>query len=444
VVEPTRPWSFPGWRNFAPMAIIQAYLWFTVAVFAWGPWDWNNPHPWKIYTFLTFAHVALLLGYLQGLRQPLVPYAGTLSSKALVNIGIWVSVLVFIPTNLFRTGTLLPQVAQGLFNPGAAYDASFFLRSGAGRAPYAEYLRFLLGPLLALAVPLGIYYWRDLSPWQRSGVVVVALSTVAMFISMGTNKAIADMVIIVPWLVAAGAAAKRFKVSTRLVAGWGLATCIGLGSLFAFFSAGVSSRGEGAGFAVHGVFSQVGVEADMEYPLLQDASPETRAGVLGLSLYLSVGYQALAMSLDEPWVPCYGIGNSFFLQRQAERILDRDDLALRTYPARLESKGWDSVGLWSSIYPWLASDLSFPGTLLAVFWIGGLFARLWRDVVDGGNPIAVSLFSQVVIMLFYFPANNQILQFGEGLSAFVVTLALWHWTRSQPAKPLLETGAVHG
>ncbi|MBK9797955.1 MAG: hypothetical protein IPP58_16025 [Holophagaceae bacterium] len=425
------------------MAIIQVYLWFTVAVFAWGPWDWNNPHPWKIYTFLTLAHVALLLGYLQGLRQTVVPYSGALSSKALVNVGIWVSVLVFIPTNLFRTGTMLPQVAQGLLNPGAAYDTSYLLRTSADQAPLAEYLRFLLGPLLALAVPLGIYYWKELSRVQQAGVVFVVLSTVAMFISMGTNKAIADTVIIVPWLIAAGAAGKRFNLSKRLLFVWVCILGIGVSSFFLFFRAGSISRGEGAGFAVSGVFSHIDVKADMDHPLVANASLETRVGILGLSFYLTGGYQALAMSLEEPWVPCYGIGNSFFLQRQVERILDRDDLASRTYPARIEARGWDSVGLWSSIYPWLASDVSFPGTLLVVFWIGGLFARLWRDVIDGGNPIAVSLFSQVVIMLFYFPANNQVLQFGEGLSAFVVTLAVWHWTRSQAAKPLLEAGVVH-
>jgi hypothetical protein len=425
------------------MGLIQAYLWFTVAVFAWGPWKWHVEHPWKIYSFLTLAHLSLMLGYLLGLRRAVLPSDQRIDPRKLINLGIWITILIFVPTNLFRTGSLLPQVSQGLLDPGAAYDASFFLRSSAGRAPVAEYLRFFLGPLLALPVPLGIYYWKELSWVQRAGVVFVSLSTIAMFIAMGTNKGIADTIILIPWLIAAGVAGNRFKVSRRLLASWACIIGVGLISLFAFFSAGASSRGGGGGSAVSGVFSQLDVEADPDYPLLLDASPETRTGILGLSMYLTVGYQALAMSLEEPWVPCYGIGNSFFLQRQAERILGRDDLAVRTYPARLEVHGWDSVGLWSSIYPWLASDLSFPGTLLAVLWIGWLFARSWRDVIDGGNPIAVSLFSQVVIMLFYFPANNQIMQFGEGLSAFVITLAVWHWTQPKAAENPAGAGAVH-
>jgi hypothetical protein len=146
-------------------------------------------------------------------------------------------------------------------------------------------------------------------------------------------------------------------------------------------------------------------------------------------MYLGVGYKGLSMCLDEPWVPTYGIGNSFFLTRQGERIVGDDDLWKRTYPARVEYRGWDSVGLWSSVYPWFASDLSFPGALVAVFFVGWIFARTWRDVIVGENPFAVIMFAQVVLMLFYFPANNQVLQFGEGLSGFYFTLIAWARTR---------------
>ncbi len=445
VVESTRPVLSLSWRHLAPIGIVQAYLWLTVAVFAWGPWVWRVENPWKVYTFLTLAHLALGFGYFHGIREEVRIYHGRFSAGSLVSMGIWASLLIFIPTNLFRTGTIFPQVAQGLLDPGAAYDTSFYLRSGAGRSPFAEYLRFILGPLLALPIPLGIYYWKGLSWAQRVGIMFVCLSTVAMFIAMGTNKAIADMVIITPWLIGAGAAAKRFKISKRFLVSWACILGVGLTSFFLFFSAGSISRGEGAGFAVSGAMPHVDVKADMDHPLLVHASPETRVGILGLSMYLTCGYQALAMSLEEPWVPCYGVGNSYFLQRQAERILDRNDLASRTYPARLEAHGWDSLVLWSSIYPWLASDLSFPGTILAVYWIGWLFAVLWRDVVDAGNPIAVSLLAQVLIMIFYFPANNQIMQFGEGLSAFVVTLAVWYWTRSDGMRETIPaTRAGHG
>jgi hypothetical protein len=168
---------------------------------------------------------------------------------------------------------------------------------------------------------------------------------------------------------------------------------------------------------------------------MKELPPLGQVGFLGLSMYFSEGYQALAMCLEEPWVPCYGIGNSYFLERQAQRLTGVDSLWKRSYPARIERRGWDSEGLWSSIYPWIASDLSFPGSLGAIFMIGWLFARVWRDVLVGENPFAVALFAQLVLMVFYFPANNQIMQSGEGLSAFLVTLIVWRWTRNKDSVP---------
>jgi hypothetical protein len=96
---------------------------------------------------------------------------------------------------------------------------------------------------------------------------------------------------------------------------------------------------------------------------------------------------------------------------------------------RIEDEGWDAFGEWSTIYPWIASDVSFPGTIVVVFLIGRLFALCWLDTLEGENPFAVGMFAQFIIMLSYFNANNQCLSGGEGLSGFVVLLILWLSTR---------------
>jgi hypothetical protein len=87
-----------------------------------------------------------------------------------------------------------------------------------------------------------------------------------------------------------------------------------------------------------------------------------------------------------------------FLYRQAARLTGNENIMKQPYPVRIEKYGWDAYGLWSSIYPWIASDVSFPGTILIVYLIGRLFALSW-------------------------------LQSGEGFTAFWVTLFLWLRTR---------------
>ena len=116
-------------------------------------------------------------------------------------------------------------------------------------------------------------------------------------------------------------------------------------------------------------------------------------------------------------------------RRRAARITGDSEILELPYPVRIEKYGWDAQALWSSIYPWIASDVSFPGTILVVFLIGRLFAQSWLDTLRRENPFGIVMFSQLLIMLFYFPANNQLLQSGEGFTAFWVTLFIWWRTR---------------
>jgi hypothetical protein len=106
---------------------------------------------------------------------------------------------------------------------------------------------------------------------------------------------------------------------------------------------------------------------------------------------------------------------------------------------RIEKYGWNAYAQWSSIYPWIASDVSFPGVFVVVFLIGRLFAQSWADTLRGSNPFAVSIFAQFVLMLLYFPANNQLLQSGEGVTCFVGTLVAWRLTR----RKVREDQALH-
>jgi len=157
--------------------------------------------------------------------------------------------------------------------------------------------------------------------------------------------------------------------------------------------------------------------------------PNAQVGVYGLTIYLTQGYYALYLSLKEPFIPMFGIGHSMFLLNQVADFPDLAFVGQLPFPMRIEKYSWNAYGLWSSIYPWIASDVSFPGTLLVVFIIGRLLAQSWLDTLRGENPFAVAAFAQFLIVLFYFPANNQVAQSGESWTAFVGTLILWLVTR---------------
>jgi hypothetical protein len=253
-----------------------------------------------------------------------------------------------------------------------------------------------------------------------------------MFVAMGTNKVIFDAALTTPWLVAAAVAAGRLRLTGgRKITATLFATGALLASLL-FFSKTQSTRSGNP--AIYGYFRSADVFADYSHPVFNLVPATWETTVLGLSIYLASGYYALSLSLGEPFIPTFGVGNSVFLVRQAARILEDPSIESRPYPMRIEKYGWLVGRYWHTIYPWLASDVTFPGVILVVFLIGRYFAQSWVDVITIGEPFAVCMLAQFLIMLFYFAANNQCLQSGEGAVSFVATIVAWRVSRRSGRK----------
>jgi len=400
----------------------------SVLIFAFGPWDYPAFKPFDLYGFLACAHACLLLGYLSAAFKAPTNCRWSVQPKKLALVAIAVTFLLTFPTSYFRTGQLVPDVLTGIANPGQAYNTSYSFRLES--SPVAEYLRVGAGPLIGLCLPLLVVFWRRLGRTLRLlGVTTVGLN-LSLFIAMGTNKALADALLIIPTLLLLRYLAGDLQVKwlkKALVTGVVLVAAY---LLYQFFSIGMATRS--GSMAAYGYIPSARVRANYNHPALSVGDERVRAGVLGTALYLSAGYYGLAMALEQPFVPMYGVGNSRFLTRQTARILDDDSLLYLSFPDRVQQQtGWNAYGLWATIYPWIASDVSFVGVLVVVFLIGRLFAQSWLDSLMLRNPFAVAIFAQFIIMLFYFNANNQCLQDGEGVSTFWVLLILWRCSRER-------------
>lgn len=418
--------SIRAWVRLFPIFFFFCYLNLTVLLFAVGPWEYPVESAFRLYLFLALAHCALLIGYLSAAFRDPAQYSGKWALPRLIKISVFLNLLLLLPTSRFRTGKFIPDIIGGIADPGGAYAQSLILREGG--EPLIEYLRILLGPLLYMALPLTVFYWDQLSRRMRIWGATSILGTVVLFIAMGTNKAIADTVLLLPCLALAAYYTGKMKFSWNKMLRVGAVSLLSFLLFLAYFGLAVSSR-QGSP-VIEGYFLSAHTRVDEDNFLIRNLPPAPAAALIGLDIYLTQGYYALGLSLQEPFVPMYGVGNSMFLYRQAARITGNSGIGELPYPVRIEKYGWDAEGLWSSIYPWIASDVSFPGTIVVVFLIGRLFAQSWLDTLGGNNPLAVVMFSVFVIMLFYFPANNQFLQSGEGFTAFWGILILWRRTRS--------------
>jgi hypothetical protein len=344
-------------------------------------------------------------------------------------------VSLVLPTSLLRTGRWIPDVFGAIRNPGGAYATALRLGASGGRWLPVELMLMVLSPLLALVLPLTIYYWKDLSIRLR----LLALGSVAadavLTISTGRNKGLVDIVLIGAGIAVARLVARRKpRVTRRPSTGRRtvlilVSTCLLAGLVFTFFSRTQETR-SGAGTVIS-VGQSAQVVADWRNPFIRTLPRGAQRGAIALSAYLSQGYYGLSLALDEPFVPSFGVGNSQFLFLNAAALPLLEDVDERPYPIRVGARGWDPYGSWSTIYPWIASDVSFPGTVLVMVIVGWLLARSWVEALDGRNPLAAGMLAQMVIVCAYIPANNQALQSGGSLVAFIGILVAWLRTRGR-------------
>lgn len=425
-LRPERP-SFLA-RHLLGAAFL-AYFCFTAALYFLGPWDYPMPRgPRDLLVFLIALHVAFGGGYLLGVRGRPWGSRLTVPPETLALVAVVLELALLFPTSAYATGQWFPNPWAAGEDLAAAYTASL-LRRETG-TPYVNYARMMLSPILALGVPLGVFYWHRLGPWTRGLFACSVAGTITLFIAMGANAGAAHWMALFPWFVLAGHLSGVQPLKKK---GWAIAVGVQVlsAALFAVvFSATMVQRT--GSFAKYGYMPGIGADLDEPEGAPGVGSSGARIGATGLAGYLTHGYFAVYLGLQEPFEPCYGVGNSVFLQRQVQRLTGNRYFVECSYPARLKARGWQPSVYWSTIYPWIASDVTFPGTVVVVFFVGWFSGRIWLDVLGGNNVVAVALLGQVLILLYYIPAHNKIMHSGEGVWAFLTLVAAWLLTRRAP------------
>jgi hypothetical protein len=419
-----------------PMLCVQAYLTFTVVLFAIGPWPWPVCNPFTLYTYLILAQLAMWFGYTLYHSHKCTIYAGRLNWERLFNVSLVLNILWIIPNFMCRTGVsffdvsgIVSHIRLGLSDPGAAYTTQIALVRGMDYSlRIITYATILISPLLYLLLPIGITYWTLLSPWKRALLIFWAVADVFGWVASGTNTGLANFLFLVPifLIVRKPDIIAKFKLVRVLIIL--CITILGFYAFLAFFSLGMQTRSGSP--SLTGSDSSIGIRYNDSNFVLSAVPKSMRGGVASFCSYLTQGYYGLSLCLNEPFTWSYGLGHSYYLTSWYKKIDPNADIYLLSYPGRVSVfNNWDYFGRWHSIYSWIASDVTFPGTIVVMFLLARLFAKVWLDILWCRNPIATALLAILVTIFVYVPANNPVFGGAPSSAAFWILLVWWLKTR---------------
>ena len=201
------------------------------------------------------------------------------------------------------------------------------------------------------------------------------------------------------------------------------------GLLIAFFGIAIvtiqAQRYSGAGVSLADINESTGARSyyDLNHFIFKVFGDKFGLGLAGfLTGYISGGYYGLSLCLQLPFQWTCGLGSSMIVSLAAVRYLGLEEIVSRNYLVRMQNlTGWRGLEAWNSIFPWLASDLTFIGALLLFIPIGYYYARCWKEVYIYHNPVSAIMFAVLSMGLLFVPANNQLFM---GIEPFVATVLL--------------------
>lgn len=315
----------------------------------------------------------------------------------------------------------LGAVTSALANPGGAYLAKFDVyerQQALGEVNTAAQLLTLAAVLSTPLVPFLIVYWKHITANIRILAGIGLAAYAAFFLSIGTLSGLGQTVIFTgaALLVVRARGSGIGRQRRRGVTVVGLIAALGFVAYMSYNQgARLTELGDGAAYRFE------------PNPIVERLTGDQFArGLTVTAFYPTHGYQGLAYNLQTPFEWTHGQGAARAFDSYVAQYGFSDSVEQETYPARTEARtGWPAGQVWATIYPWLASDLTWFGVLAFMFLVGWWTARWWFEAVYGHSRLALLLLCQAALLIAFIPANNQIGLSRPNLVAAVTLLALY-------------------
>lgn len=393
-----------------------------------GPIDWDIPNASQLIGFIAACNLVFAIGYFSAARVKPKP-ASTDVTLILLKIGILLTIVLLIPNLYLYTGKGVEDVFDAAVDQGEAWkqtQSAIVERSGS--RTWFALLRGLSAPFTLSVIPIFVLRWPVLGyGWRILGIVAL-LSILTFSIARGTDKETIELALLIGFGLFAYSLIRKKSAhlfSWRAITSSMVMVCIAL-IAFSLFSERKSQRLGDAWVFCQPITSAC---ADTSHPTLYWVPEDSQFAVSLVANYLGQGFYGLSLALEETFDSTFGIGHSSFVMSQIERYSSSPDFLDRSFIYKIDERGWPRKTSWSSAYTWIANDLSFIGTVIAMFLWGFLLSVAWRDFMREENYSAYLVCVCYVITLFYIPMNFQITQTIDYYFPAITWTLMWLGTR---------------
>lgn len=417
-----------------PITFILGFNILTILIFITAPYIWVSDYLILVICYVLFCQLMILWGYKFGNRTGIkFSFSEKVKDLFLYQLSNRLLTFIFIfysTTFLIKYAYLLrfsPFDIQGMFSylligiedPNLGYALTID-DPRPTTIPWTIY--FLISIINQLFFIIGFISWEKMKAWKKILFVLFLLIEVFFWFGRATNMGIIILITTLLFLrfyninFSKGLIRSNLKLITFVL--------IALTISISVFSYNLISR-KGSltiNYQVFNLGNSVVDENSSIFSLIPESVHETYMFAV---YYLAQGYYHTSLAFDLNFRPTFFLGNNPAIISLANTF--GIDVWKDTYVYRLEEKGVDPLIQWHSAYLWYASDVSFLGVPLVMFFWGYVLGFSWGFSVNNSDFLSKIVFVIVSNILLYMFANNSYLSMI--FYAFLFVFPLWFYTR---------------
>jgi hypothetical protein len=290
---------------------------------------------------------------------------------------------------------------------------------------------------------LPLFRWKDIGITARLAYFAALITQFYFFVTIGTMSGIfyAMMLSFSGWLAGRYLGSLSTPEATRLAVkkiSRMLIACVVAGLVFFLFMVfTLSSRSSRITVDLPGFYEQDSIVYRVFGPEIGDG--------FGLALaYITNGWYGLSNSFNVDFVWTKGLSSSRVFTSYYYRFagIVSEPIPL-SYPVRQENiTGYPPFAYWHTVFPWLASDFTFPGALILTALFAMCYAKIWINTIREGCLISATLFGLLSLAAFFMNANLQVLDNKQLTLALVGLCLMYPFRRGINAWLLHQPGSV--
>lgn len=412
-----------------PLWIIVPYILIGLFSSIWGAFEYQEYNQSAVLSYIFSFLILFGIGFSLGTYLD-IPTSILFSLEQRKKIVVKLFKLVCVISVLFMSFELATMILSrgislNISTTGEAYIQSY---EGHERNSGNYSLRFLISSIAALpmfiTVVWGVFYYKKLSLVWRVSINYVIIATVLVYtIGAGKQKQLGDLLIyfVAIWgirQVSLGRIYARNVLKIGSLVLVGIVLMLGLlGSRYA--AIGVNSDTINANIHELIYFKQ-------DSYIMEIFGQNLGFAISMLSGYLGQGYYGLSLALEQDFTWTAFGGSSYSISVILNQFFGLPFMVEQSYPYLVaDNTGWAETK-WHSIFSWLASDLTFTGTLFLFAGVAFVYGRTWKEAILVGNPFSILLFCLLSVGIIYVPANNQLMHSPGGLFTLMGALVLYY------------------